>query len=246
MNEDQILSEYIDGELPPDLVERLNERLNRDPAFKARYEALLVLRATLKVTGADNGLIADMQAHVWQRVQRRVGQRPQAWHQWLSAFSDALHARIALPLPALAAMLVVVLTLGIVALARNAGANGPTVAQAAVTPNASSGTIGQSLVSLPSDLGTQSLVSSNLSTVGFGLQTNDAMQPENRSMEVTIQVQNLRQLLALLENNQDINRVTIQVPRIKNLQPYGKAIMLHSSELGIKPAMEVGVRASQP
>lgn len=248
MNEDQVLSEYIDGELPPDLAQRVKQRLVEDLGFRARYEALLNLQTVLKGNVVDQAIIADMQAHVWQRTQRRVGKRRQPWQQWLEAVSEALHRRIALPLPALAAMLVVVLTLGIVALARNS--TGETSAVAANTNSNSSikessaNTLSQSLVSFPSGLGTKSLVYSRLASAGLGLATTDSSEYEN-NMEVTIQVQNLRQLLALLEHNQDINQVTIQRPRLQAFQPYGKAIMLRASDLGIKPAMAVGVRASE-
>ena len=248
MNEDQILSEYMDNELPPEVAKQVEARFKLDAAFQARYQALLKLRQTLQVPILDEVLLSDMQAHVWQQVQRRLGGPQRPFQYWLALAVDAMHRRIALPMPALAAMLVVVLTLGIFAISRGGQASAQNLAANQTSQTATPVSVdgNQSIISLPSTLGSMPLASKSLSAAGFKLDSATSAFAGGRSMEVTIQVQNLRQLLTLLENNQDINEVTIQLPHLQTLHPLGEASLMRASDLGVSGAVPSGVQAGKP
>jgi len=248
MNEDQILSEYMDNELPPEVAKQVEARFKLDSAFQARYQALLSLRKIIQAPILDAVLLTDMQAHVWQQVQRRLGGHQRPFQHWLSLAMEAMHRRIALPMPALAAMLVVVLALGIFAIGRGGQNNGQIAAanqsSQIATPVSVDGN--QSMISLPSTLGSMPLASKSLNAAGFKLDSATGAFAGGRGMEVTIQVQNLRQLLTLLENNQDINEVTIQLPHLQTLHPLGETSLLRASDLGVSRAMPSGAQAGKP
>ena len=248
MNEDQILSEYMDQELPPDLHRRVELRLASDPAFRARYEDFQAVRKSLRAAQVGQVLMADMQAHVWQKVQRHLGGRPKGWLSIWHGLSDALHRRIALPLPAMAAMLVVFLAISIIAISR-AGTNETT---ATVALSNQSNQTNQSLNTvaelnpgesgIPSSLGVMPYASRNVSVAGFHGDFSNGEIPADQKMQITIQVQNLRQLMQILRNNQEIDQVTIQMPHYKNLRNLGEFSNTQTQEIGVNSAMPSQLR----
>lgn len=204
MDELQVLSEYIDGELPPDLKARVERRLASDPAFRAKLDGLAGLRSRMRAGAGEPAAWSAMQARVWERLGRHAGGRSERVSFWFGSLKEAINSRIALPLPALAAMLVVVLVAGGVALGRNAGSSAAIASFDAAQP----------IVKQPTPLGAQALASHSLTAAGF---QPDAAGASAHGMAVTIQVQNLRQLMALLENDSELRELAIQTPALQRL-----------------------------
>lgn len=230
MNEEQILSEYIDGELPADLVAVVATRLQRDAAFRARYERLCAVRAQLKLAAdLPEAELVNAQARVWQRLQRNLAPRPSRIPAWFAALGDLVSTRISLPVPALAGLAVVFLAvLSFAALNRPATAGN----EAAV---ASAGSTGQAAMSIPSLNQNSAVVPGiGITPAAFTEQTIPGLSGSTRTpgtgMAVTFEVQNLRQLLSLLENSQGIRELSIQLPQ-QSFEAVGEPALLSASDL---------------
>ncbi len=226
MNEDQILSEFIDGELPVDVAAMVEARLASDVAVRLRYEKLKSLRDRLHgETSLNQVRVADMQARVWHRLQRNLSPRPSRVPRWLATLTDVLSARISLPMPALAGLAVVFVALGFFAVLRP-------LAPASFQNLATTSGNGQAVMSIPS-LGSRGIPVSEMGITPTALSASPAAQigQNGTGMAVTIEVQNLRQLLGVLENNQGIREFTIQLPQQQVLEPLGEPALLSASEL---------------
>lgn len=227
----QILSEYLDGELPQDLRVRVEDRLRKDPKFKATYDKLVQLREALRSAKIPSAIsisdetLALAKGRVWEKIERSIGRKTPGVN-WFAKAKDFFRMSVSLPIPAFAAMLVVVLTIGVVAVAR--GGNGTGAAIAVADQNANV------------NLSTSSNIPTTVAS-GTPVSTGDlamlAPTPGNiqgttsGGVSVTIEVQNIRQLLALLEGSQGLNDMTIQVPQLQPVDEYGEPVLLRGSEV---------------
>jgi anti-sigma factor RsiW len=223
MNEDMILSEYLDGELPSDLSAMVRERLARDAAFKARYEAMAALRGRLRAdAGLDPVALADMQARVWQRLQRNLSPRPSRIPAWIAALGDLVSIRVSLPVPALAALALVFVAVGFVAVARP-GATGGSLSVA-----------GAEAATVLSVEGQSGMLVDQMGVTPASFQASAAQESltgQSNGMALTLEGLNMRQLLSILENNQGIREFTIRLPEGKTLQPVGDPALFSAAEL---------------
>ena len=112
----QLLSIYLDGELPSPWKEKIQEHFTQCPACKEKFENFKRLHCMLNDKSAS-WTSADMSAakeRVWQKFEARRGFRPR---------SNVWQRRISIPLPAAAAAAVFILLLAVFWL-RIGGASG--------------------------------------------------------------------------------------------------------------------------
>lgn len=110
---DDILSAYLDGELPADEMARVALALEGDAGARARLAAFKRVQAL--VGEADRAAVGDAPAHLAAAIRAAPTGARGARGDWLAGVRAAIESVFALPRPALAGFAVLMLVAGVAA-----------------------------------------------------------------------------------------------------------------------------------
>jgi len=207
--ETKMLDEYLDGELAPDLALRLETRLSQEPLLAQRLEKLRARHQTVRKALAEevelimpDSRVEYAKNRVWDNIQESLSAGTS--RSWW-------HRGIAIPLPLLAAFGVAII--GVAGMAVTIRPDSQ--AQYAQRPG---GAYGSQTVALPAAVGSS----------GYTL----PMTKNGQGVTVTIQLQDLDQLLGLLESNRGTgnSNATVHLPENQLLTPVGEPLIIKASE----------------
>lgn len=195
-DQDMLLSEYLDGELEPGLKTELERVLARDSALAHRLDYLSSLRPAAKTLPYS---MEESSQRVWTRLQWSTHHGSHRHHPAF-ALLQRINQRVSLPMPALAAMFLVVLGLGSLL-----------VFQPGKTP-------GMVDLAQSSDPYLYTVNNGfNIQTQGSSPSAQSGGDGTNPGYEVTFEVDNLQQLMNILEGRESIQELRIQMPSLVTL-----------------------------
>lgn len=224
-HEDLILSEYLDGELPLDIAQGLERRLQDDAALRQRLAALDRLRLPEPAAGAFD--VQAAQVRVWNRLEWST--RGKIRQSTLRRAGDFFRRRVSLPLPAFAAMALVVGVLGLVAVLRGGqdGAGGITDLARNETGPVMYRSLGNQAVSAAMPVAETAL---DTALNGEALAASAAA---NSNLAVTFEVESLQELLMILEGREQIQELKIRLPSNQEFEPMGEPVLMKASDVQV-------------
>jgi len=203
-SKDIILSEYIDGELPPELKNEFEKLLLKDAALSSKYQHLKALKKGF-APASDEPDFQASQEKVWAQLEWAT-HKAQRSRFSLEPLWDFFRKPVSLPVPALAGFAVVFLVLGLFAFLRpNA-------------PNTYSEPMDLSQISADHYLLNSDTVIPQAQSVSGGELPAHA---QSSGYEVSFAVESLNQLLNILEGKERIQELRIQLPSMGELPEEG-------------------------
>ncbi len=211
----QILSEYIDGELPVDVSKQLESRLRSDQLLSQKLDSMRSI-GLQKTDLNQDAAIQQSSERIWLRLQSRLADKRQPVSR-INSLVQILKQKISIPLPALAAMAVVVFALTLFSLPR------------ATTSGPNEDSISNNRLELPRDLVSSDSFPSRSLVSDSATQTYPSAN--DSTVQVTFEVQNINELLNLLEGNGEIRELSIKLPQLKSIPKSREPVLIHSSDL---------------
>jgi len=219
VHEDQLLMEYIDAELDAAIAVNLESQLAKDGQLRARYEILKKQREMLQlVMHTSSGIGAERipyaQERVWERIRTTIQSRDETAIRRTPFWKRVVFV----PLPVLALSMLAIF-----------GVAGISLSQLG-KPGAEQALASTELPSLSSQAHSAQAASfTQIPTINSPTY-NLPLSGSPQGMTVTIQVEDLDQLLSIMEGDHGIKEMIVKLPAANRLVPVGEPMLMKATE----------------
>jgi len=226
----ELLSAYLDGEIPSPWKEQIEEKLTESAEDQKLYQSFLVSHEKLQVDRAeiDKG-IPEIEDRVWKSLSQEI------FRPGYKLRKDIWHSRVSIPVPlAAVAALLLFFSLGFTIARQTLGPDSPLTSVQAVDTSVSA--ISATPVGSGGLPNIQTLFSTQLAGVPLSLDQITLKQRLSQSVVpltgegvgVTINLQDVDQLLQLLQGASNIREISIELPGHGDLELLGEPTLMPS------------------